>query len=565
MNGAQYILQFLEQKQVHSVFGYPGGAIMPLYDALLDSSIKHYLARHEQGAAFSAVGYARSTNSVGVCIGTSGPGATNLITSMADAKLDSVPLLVITGQVAMSSMGSDAFQEVDVLGLSLSVCKHSELVTDVNALPEALVRCWDLAQEGRPGPILLDVPKDILLKVMSEEAATTLTALTHSAAHTAPEMSVIDGHQEPVKAINALLAESKKPLLYVGGGVAMAGAIQELNDFLARTNLPSVATLKGLGCVPNAHPFYMGMLGMHGLPTANIAVQECDLLLVVGARLDDRATGKLDEFAPHAKVVHIDIDEAELSKRRAADVAIQADVKQILPLLNAAKDYAPWQSYLSDIKTEKAMQYSDFTASARPDAPSVLHRLSEKLPENAVVACDVGQHQMWVAQHMRFTTPCNHLSSGGLGTMGFGLPAAIGAKVARPNHTVVAVSGDGSFMMNVQELGTLKRYGLPVKIIIMDNQRLGMVKQWQELFHEERYSETDLSCNPEFCELAKVFGLEARELTDNNQTEEALTWLLETKGAALLHVRLDEQQNVWPIVPPNTANHKMWEQPSCTA
>lgn len=556
MNGAQYILQFLEQKQVHSIFGYPGGAIMPLYDALLDSSIKHYLARHEQGAAFSAIGYARSINDVGVCIGTSGPGATNLITSLADANLDSVPLLCITGQVATSAMGSDAFQEVDVLGLSLSICKHSELVTDINTLPDRLDECWRLTKEGRPGPVLLDVPKDILLAEVPEQFQETVTPV---------EMLLIEGHQEQVQAINHLLAAASKPLLYVGGGVAMAGAINELNDFINQSDIPSVATLKGLGCVPSGHSDYLGMLGMHGLPSANIAVQQCDVLLVVGARLDDRATGKLDEFAPHAKVVHIDIDEAELSKRRFADISLCADIKQILPLLKTNLAIKPWRDAMKALKAEKAFPYQNFEQSARPDAPAVLHRLSELLPENSVVACDVGQHQMWVAQHMEFTTPCNHLTSGGLGTMGFGLPSAIGAKVARPEDTVVTVSGDGSFMMNVQELATLKRYGLPVKIIIMDNQRLGMVKQWQELFHEERYSETDLSCNPEFCALAKVFGLEAKELTDNNQTEEALNWLLQTEGAALLHVRLDEQQNVWPIVPPNSANHKMWEQPSCTA
>lgn len=556
MNGAQYILQFLEQKQVHSIFGYPGGAIMPLYDALLDYSIKHYLARHEQGAAFSAIGYARATNNVGVCIGTSGPGATNLITSLADANLDSVPLLAITGQVATAAMGSDAFQEVDVLGLSLGICKHSELVTDINELPEMLETCWNLTIEGRPGPVLIDIPKDILLAEVPEQNPKEAETI---------EMSLIEGHQEEVLAINELLVQAKKPLLYVGGGIAMAGAISELNDFINQSNMPSVSTLKGLGCVPTAHPDYLGMLGMHGLPAANLAVQECDLLLVVGARLDDRATGKLDEFAPHAKVIHIDIDEAELGKRRYAEINLCADIKQILPLLKTDCDIEPWRQHIGAIKVEKAIQYKNLGISGRPDAPSVLHRLSEKLPDNSVVACDVGQHQMWVAQHMSFTTPCNHLSSGGLGTMGFGLPSAIGAKVARPEDTVITVSGDGSFMMNVQELATLKRYDLPVKIIIMDNQRLGMVKQWQELFHEERYSETDLSCNPEFCELAKVFGLEARELTNNSQTEEALTWLLETEGAALLHVRLDEQQNVWPIVPPNSANHNMWEQPSCTA
>ena len=556
MNGAQYILKFLEQQKIHSIFGYPGGAIMPLYDALLDSPIEHYLARHEQGAAFSAIGYARSTNQVGVCVGTSGPGATNLLTCMADAKLDSIPLLILTGQVATSAMGSDAFQEVDVLGLSLSICKHSELVTDIADLPAMLEECFRLTSEGRPGPVLLDVPKDILLAEIHNDFAKPEKTV---------EMSLIEGHQEEVQAINELLSQAEKPLLYAGGGIGMAGAVSELNDFINQSNIPSVTTLKGLGCIATAHPDYLGMLGMHGWPTANIAVQECDVLLIVGARLDDRATGKLNEFAPHAKVIHIDIDEAELDKRRTAEIALQADVKAILPLLNTKLNIQPWREHLRAAKAEKAYQYSDFSTSGRPDAPSVLKYLSHATPKDNVVACDVGQHQMWVAQHMDFIHPTNHLSSGGLGTMGFGLPSAIGAQVARPNATVITVCGDGSFMMNVQELATLKRYQLPVKIVVMDNQRLGMVKQWQELFHEERYSETDLSCNPPFSDLAKVFGLEARVLDDNADSKEALEWLLNTKGPALLHVRLDEQQNVWPIVPPNTANHKMWEQPSCTA
>lgn len=579
MNGAQYVMKFLEQKQVHSIFGYPGGAIMPLYDAMIDSPIQHYLARHEQGAAFSAIGYARAVNHVGVCVGTSGPGATNLITSMADAKLDSVPLLVITGQVATPAMGSDAFQEVDVLGLSLGITKHSELVTDIADLPNALETCYRLTMEGRPGPVLIDLPKDILLtelpanlpenrqvnmsaSITETESATKFTSEFPQAPSA---MSVISGHQEEVTGINVLLAKAQKPLLYVGGGVGMAGATKELDAFVKMSGIPAIATLKGLGCIATSHPFYLGMLGMHGSFCANTAVQECDLLLVVGARLDDRATGKLNEFAPHAKVVHIDIDEAELGKRRSTVISLCADIKHILPLFTTRLSIRVWQTYLADIKAKTELHYTSFNNRGRPDAPALLRRLSDLLPEDSVVACDVGQHQMWVAQHMQFTSPMNHLTSGGLGTMGFGLPAAIGAKVARPDAQVVAVSGDGSFMMNVQELATLKRYQLPVKIVVMDNQRLGMVKQWQELFHDQRYSETDLSCNPEFTELAKVFGLQARELREPDDTESALNWLIECNESALLHVRLNEQQNVWPIVPPNTANHKMWEQPACTA
>lgn len=578
MNGAQYVMKFLEQKQVHSIFGYPGGAIMPLYDAMIDSPIQHYLARHEQGAAFSAIGYARAVNHVGVCVGTSGPGATNLITSMADAKLDSVPLLVITGQVATSAMGSDAFQEVDVLGLSLGITKHSELVTDIADLSNALETCYRLTMEGRPGPVLIDLPKDILLtelpasthanspqNLRESMAETEFATQASQASQTPVEMSVIAGHQDEVSGINTLLAQAQKPVLYVGGGIGMAGATTELDAFVKMSGIPAIATLKGLGCIATSHPFYLGMLGMHGSHCANTAVQECDLLLVVGARLDDRATGKLNEFAPHAKVVHIDIDEAELSKRRAAVVSLCADIKQILPLLTTRLSIHAWQTYLADMKAKTELHYTSFDNQGRPDAPALLRRLSDLLPEDSVVACDVGQHQMWVAQHMRFASPMNHLTSGGLGTMGFGLPAAIGAKVARPEAQVVTVTGDGSFMMNVQELATLKRYQLPVKIVVLDNQRLGMVKQWQELFHEERYSETDLSCNPEFTELAKVFGLQARELREPEETNAALKWLIECEESALLHVRLDEQQNVWPIVPPNTANHKMWEQPTCTA
>jgi len=547
MNGAAQILDYLNQQQVHSVFGYPGGAIMPLYDALLDFPIRHYLCRHEQGAAFSAIGYARSTGKTGVCFATSGPGATNLLTSLADAKLDSVPLVVITGQVARSSMGSDAFQEVDVLGLSLSICKHSMQVSRSEQLLPYLQQAFEIAASGRPGPVLLDVPKDILIAEASD-VAPIKTAKVNAVAPL--DITVIEQ-------ANALLLQARRPLLYVGGGVAMAGAVEHFRQFLFESGLPAVSTLKGLGTVPKDYELNLGMLGMHGLATANLAVQACDLLLVLGARLDDRATGKLDEFAPHAKVIHLDIDPSEIHKRRYADVAIVDPLPQVLPNLEVSNVPEQWLVQIRHWLQEKAFNYP---IQQQVHAPAFLNQLSENLPKGAVISCDVGQHQMWVAQHVKFEHPMQHLSSGGLGTMGFGLPAAIGAQVARPEDTVLAVCGDGSFMMNVQELSTIKRYALPVKIIILDNQRLGMVKQWQELFHQERYSETDLSDNPEFSQLARVFNIQSEVIDKAEQATGAIQRLLQHDGPYLLHVRLDFKDNVWPIVPPNTANDKMWEQ-----
>ncbi|GAB3025560.1 acetolactate synthase 2 catalytic subunit [Bowmanella dokdonensis] len=550
MKGAQATLQYLTAQGIDRVFGYPGGAIMPLYDALLDSPVRHYLCRHEQGAAFAAIGYARSTNQVGVCIATSGPGATNLITSLADAKLDSVPLVVITGQVARAAMGTDAFQEVDVLGLSLSICKHSMQVMSPEDLVPSLQHAFRIASEGRPGPVLVDIPKDILLMEVPEFEPEDQGALT-----------LPQPDEQTIEAANQLLDNSQRPVVYVGGGVGMADAVQELRHFIARNNLPAVCTLKGLGSADTDHPGYLGMLGMHGLAAANLAVQGCDLLIAIGARLDDRVTGKLDEFAPHAKLLHLDIDPAEIHKRRQADVSLLGDLKQILPQLTCPQDKTEWLERMATLKAEKALTYSSHSGDGQIHAPSLLRSLSDLAETDAIVTCDVGQHQMWVAQHMLFSHPTCHLSSGGLGTMGFGLPAAIGAQVANPNKQVVAVCGDGSFMMNVQELGTLRRYQMPVKILILDNQRLGMVKQWQELFHEQRYSETDLSDNPEFSRLAQAFDIEAEQIQSAEQVIPALKRMLSHPGPYLLHVRLDHKDNVWPIVPPNTANHQMWEQP----
>ncbi|MFM5876769.1 acetolactate synthase 2 catalytic subunit [Aeromonas veronii] len=546
MNGAQFLVQALKKQGVTQVFGYPGGAIMPVYDALYDGGLAHQLCRHEQGAAMAAVGYARASGQVGVCIATSGPGATNLVTGLAEALLDSVPLVAISGQVPCAAIGTDAFQEVDVLGMSLSCTKHSFMVTDAADLGRVLAEAFAIATEGRPGPVLIDLPKDVQLAAVPPQSP--LFAVEEPEALNPSDLA----------AARTLLAAAERPVLYVGGGVGMANAEQQLRDFAAATGMPAVTTLKGIGALDPDSAVYLGMLGMHGTKAANYAVQQCDLLLVVGARFDDRVTGKLEEFAPEAKVIHLDVDAAEFGKRRAAEVGITTDIKQVLPRLAMTLDIAPWREHCAAMAREYAFRY-DHPGQAIY-APALLKQLSARLPESSVVACDVGQHQMWVAQHMRFTSPRNHLSSAGLGTMGFGLPAAIGAKMSRPEDEVVLVSGDGSFMMNVQELGTIRRAQLKVKMVLLDNQRLGMVRQWQELFFDGRYSETILSDNPDFVALAAAFGIPGETITCKEQIAGALDRLLASESAYLLHVAISEEENVWPLVPPGVANHQMMEQ-----
>ncbi|WP_392400220.1 acetolactate synthase 2 catalytic subunit [Aeromonas salmonicida] len=546
MNGAQFLVQALKKQGVTQVFGYPGGAIMPVYDALYDGGLAHQLCRHEQGAAMAAVGYARASGQVGVCIATSGPGATNLVTGLAEALLDSVPLVAISGQVPCSAIGTDAFQEVDVLGMSLSCTKHSFMVTDVADLGRVLEEAFAIATEGRPGPVLIDFPKDVQLAAVP--AQNLLFAVEEPEALNPAELTLA----------RTLLSAAERPVLYVGGGVGMANAETQLREFAAVTGMPAVTTLKGIGALDPDSPVYLGMLGMHGTKSANYAVQQCDLLLVVGARFDDRVTGKLEEFAPEAKVIHLDVDAAEFGKRRAAEVGITTDLKRVLPALAMVLAIDPWREHCANMAREYAFRYDH---PGQPIyAPALLKQLSARLPESSVVACDVGQHQMWVAQHMRFTSPRNHLSSAGLGTMGFGLPAAIGAKMSRPDDEVVLVSGDGSFMMNVQELGTIRRAQLKVKMVLIDNQRLGMVRQWQELFFDGRYSETILSDNPDFVALAAAFGIPGETITCKDQIAAALDRLLGSEGAYLLHVAISEEENVWPLVPPGVANHKMMEQ-----
>ena len=545
MNGANFIVQALKQQNISQVFGYPGGAIMPLYDALFDSSIDHLLCRNEQGAAMAAIGYARATGNVGVCIATSGPGATNLVTGLADALLDSIPVVAITGQVASNLIGTDAFQEIDVLGLSLSCTKHSFLVESAEQLGPIIEQAFRIAKSGRPGPVLIDIPKDIQLG----------NAVTQALMQTIVETQAID--QSQLKQAVEMIQSASKPLLYVGGGVGMANAVTELRSFIEKTKIPSVCTLKGIGCIPHDSSYFMGMVGMHGSKASNLAIQECDLLIAIGARFDDRVTGKLDEFATHAKVIHLDIDAAEIDKLRSVELAMNDDLKQLLPVLATETDISDWQEHICAMKKEFANRY-DHPGEAIY-APAMLRQLAEMKPADTVICSDVGQHQMWVAQHMFVDRPENHISSSGLGTMGFGIPAAVGAQMARPDNTVIAVSGDGSFMMNVQELGTIKRKKLPIKILLIDNQRLGMVRQWQKLFFNGRYSETILTDNPDFVTLASAFDIPGESIVVKSQLQGALTRLLESDGPYLLHVSISEEENVWPLVPPGAANDKMME------
>ncbi|EHC98293.1 Acetolactate synthase large subunit [Salmonella enterica subsp. enterica serovar Wandsworth str. A4-580] len=560
MNGAQWVVHALRAQGVKTVFGYPGGAIMPVYDALYDGGVEHLLCRHEQGAAMAAIGYARSTGKTGVCIATSGPGATNLITGLADALLDSVPVVAITGQVSgqvsapfigtgqvsAPFIGTDAFQEVDVLGLSLACTKHSFLVQSLAELPRIMAEAFEVANAGRPGPVLVDIPKDIQLA--SGELEPWFTTVDNEA--TFPQADAEQARQ--------MLEQAKKPMLYVGGGVGMAQAVPALRKFIAVTQMPVTCTLKGLGAVEADYPYYLGMLGMHGTKAANFAVQECDLLIAVGARFDDRVTGKLNTFAANASVIHMDIDPAEMNKLRQAHVALQGDLNSLLPALQQPLKIDAWRQSCAELRAEHAWRYDHPGETIY--APLLLKQLSERKPADSVVTTDVGQHQMWSAQHMTYTRPENFITSSGLGTMGFGLPAAVGAQVARPNDTVICISGDGSFMMNVQELGTVKRKQLPLKIVLLDNQRLGMVRQWQQLFFQERYSETTLTDNPDFLMLASAFGIPGQHITRKDQVEAALDTMLASEGPYLLHVSIDELENVWPLVPPGASNSEMLEK-----
>ena len=550
MTGAQLIMACLKAHHVTTLFGYPGGAIMPTYDALYDAGLDHLLCRNEQGAAIAAIGYARSTGKVGVCIATSGPGATNLVTGLGDAMMDSIPVVAITGQVSSPLIGTDAFQEADVLGLSLACTKHSFIVQSADELADVFAEAFEIAQSGRPGPVLIDVPRDIQI---GEVPANVKAYVKTPEKPTALSVDKLAEAKE-------LLKNAKKPVIYVGGGVGMAKAVTALREFLAQTKMPSVSTLKGLGAIDPNDDVYMGMIGMHGTKAANFAVQESDLLLVCGARFDDRVTGKLDTFAPHAKVIHCDIDAAEIHKLRRADVALQGDLIQALNALKQDLDIEPWREQIRDLKAKLDFTYVENQGNRPIDPWALLNTLSNRKPNNAVICTDVGQHQMWSAQHMKHFAPENYITSAGFGTMGFGLPAAVGAKKARPQDEVILVTGDGSLMMNIQELGSIKRGNLPVKILLLDNQRLGMVRQWQDLFWNKRRSETILDDNPDFVMLANAFGIPAERIESADDVDAAINRLLNSKTAYLLQVCIPPDECVWPLVPPGACNADMVEE-----
>ncbi len=557
-SGSQLLLESIAAQGVDLIFGYPGGAIMPVYDVLPSiPQLRHILCRHEQGCGMAAIGYARATGKVGTAFATSGPGATNLVTAIADAYLDSVPVVFVTGQVPSDLMGTDAFQEVDIFGITLPIVKHSYIVRDPADIPGMIAEAYFIAAEGRPGPVLIDLPKDVA------NAVTTQRHKWRPYPKVKPEM----GQSDHIAAAEQLIREAKKPLFYIGGGIAQGDGVKELRELVEKTQIPVVSTLKGLGSLPSDHPNYLGMLGMHGLRAANYAVQECDLLIVAGARFDDRATGKLDTFAPGAKVIHMDIDIAEINKLRGANVGLDGSLKKNLAALDpfdgeAAPDIKEWTELCYGRREEHEWDYKSAQENSAPGvyAPKLLYDLSRRAPDSAIFTCDVGQHQMWVAQHCYFDDPKDHITSGGLGTMGFGLPAGLGAKLGAPERTVITVSGDGSIMMNIQELATLYRYGIPLKIVLLDNSVLGMVRQWQEVFFDKNYSETNLDDNPDFALVAKAFQIDAFTVNTANEMDAGIDRLLNTDGPVLMHVKIDPNENVWPLVPPGRSNADMMER-----
>ena len=545
--GAQLIVHLLERQGITMVTGIPGGTVLPLYDALSQSTqIRHILARHEQGAGFIAQGMARTHGKPAVCMACSGPGATNLVTAIADARLDSIPLVCITGQVASSLIGTDAFQEVDTYGISIPITKHNYLVRNINELPQVIADAFRIAQSGRPGPVWIDIPKDV------QTAEIDISELPEPGGRAAtPEFSA-----ESVSAAAAMINAAQRPVLYLGGGVI--NAPERVRELAEKANLPTTMTLMALGMLPKAHPLSLGMLGMHGARSTNFILQQSDLLVVLGARFDDRATGKVAEFCPNAKIIHVDIDRAELGKIKQAHVAIQADVDDVLAQLLPQIDAQPrdaWRGKVAELQQE--------FPGAIPEAGDplshygLINAVAACVDDSAIITTDVGQHQMWTAQAYPLNRPRQWLTSGGLGTMGFGLPAAIGAALANPDKKVLCFSGDGSLMMNIQEMATAAENQLDVKIILMNNEALGLVHQQQSLFYKQGVFAATYPGMINFMQIAAGFGLETCDLNNEADPQAALQAIINRPGPALIHVRIDAEEKVYPMVPPGAANTEM--------
>jgi acetolactate synthase-1/2/3 large subunit len=558
MRAVDAIMECLKAEGVEAVFGIPGGANLPTYDALYDAGIRNILCRHEQGAGHAAEGYAKASGKVGVALATSGPGATNLVTAIADAMLDSVPTVFLTGQVRTDLMGTDGFQEADTVGITMPVVKHSFQVLDPREIPHVIHEAFHVARTGRPGPVLVDVPQDVSRADIpydpSEAQKVDLPGYKN----------FVEGNAKQIRLAAKALANARRPVIYAGGGVINGNAAAELTDLVLTGGFPITCTVMGLGGFPAPHDQWLGMLGMHGTRTANYAMDNADLIVSVGARFDDRITGKLSEFAPHAKFVHIDVDPAEISKNVPAHIPIVGDCKRILPKLTA--EYRAleadrtrmddWWRRLREWQDQYPLKYEPSQEGEIPPQRMV-QAMYEVTGGNAIITSDVGQHQMWAAQWFHFAKPRRWINSGGLGTMGFGLPSAIGAKVACPDELVVCLAGDGSLVMNCQELATAVEHEIPVKVFIMNNGYLGMVRQWQELFWDKRYSAVDMGKSPDWVKLAEAFGATGMRVEADDEMDDAMREAIDTEGPVVLDVRVRREENCYPMIPAGAAARDM--------
>ena len=554
LTGAQILLEALQREGVDTIFGYPGGAVLPIYDALFNTpSIRHVLVRHEQGAVHAADGYARSTGKPGVVFATSGPGATNLVTGIATAYMDSVPLVAVTGQVALSLLGRDSFQEADITGITLPITKYNYLVKDPNELAYVIHEAFYVATSGRPGPVLIDIPKDVQAALVPfDEFPPRELEL--------PGYQLTENHlEEKLATILGELAEAEKPVIFAGGGVIKSGAAGELMALAEKTNIPVAYSLMGKGAFPDNHPLCLGMVGMHGLAHTNYAFTECDFLLGLGVRFSDRVTGKLDEFCPRATIVHVDIDPAEINKNIRAHYPVIGDIKNVLkimlPLLEkfTFKDFTPWHEKIAAWKQQYPLRYEN--KGLKPQY--IIQQINELTNGEAFITTEVGQNQMWAAQYYRATRPRSFISSGGLGTMGYGLPAAVGVQIAHPDAVVVNISGDGSFQMNVQELATAVQNELPINVVILNNGYLGMVRQWQEMFLDRRYSHVDITLGPDFVKLAEAYGAVGLRVERPEDVRPALEEAVKSKRTYVIDCVVEREENVLPMVPAGSAIHNM--------
>ena len=551
MNGSQIIIECLLEQGVDTVFGYPGGAILNVYDALYryQDRINHILTSHEQGASHAADGYARATGKVGVCMATSGPGATNLVTGIATAYMDSVPMVAITCNVTLPLLGKDSFQEVDIAGVTMPITKHSFIVKDINDLAAAMRRAFKIAQTGRPGPVLVDVTKDV--------TAALTDFVPQTPAIIQRQVDTIDQHD--IEDVVKVIKEAEKPMIFVGGGAVLSGADAELREFVKKVDAPVTDSLMGKGAFDGNDPYYTGMLGMHGTKTANLSVTECDLLLVLGARFSDRVTGNAAKFAYNAKIVHIDIDPAEINKNIQVDYSIIGDLKSVLEILNKKLEqqyHKPWIDKVMARKEALPMTYNQEGLTG----PYVIERISELTNGEAVITTDVGQHQMWAAQYYKYRSPRHLITSGGMGTMGYGLGACIGAKVGMPDKTVINIAGDGCFRMNMNEIATATRYNIPIIQVVLNNHVLGMVRQWQSLFYGKRYSNTILEDKVDFCKISEGMGAKAIRVTKKEEVDDAIKTALAAEEPVVIEVMIDNDDKVWPMVAPGAPIEEAFDE-----